>query len=204
MTGSPRTFDLWFVRPEEVQGPVLLERFRALLTTEERARNQRFRQERHRHQDLVTRALVRHVLSQYATDLHPAEWIFSENHHGKPAIAGPAGAPRLSFNLSHTDGMLLCGVTQHHPVGVDVERIDRKTDVGAIADRFFSESEVNALLTLPEHAQTQRFFDYWTLKEAYIKARGLGLALPLGDFSFAILDAPAASVAGPVRPAPCR
>ncbi len=80
-------------------------------------------------------------------------------------------------------------------IGVDVEDTERKSETVGVADRFFSPREVAALHALPEAAQRGRFFDYWTLKEAYIKARGMGLAIPLDQFSFLLDGAPPIRIA---------
>ena len=93
--------------------------------------------------------------------------------------------PDLRFNLSHTDGLIACAVTIGREVGVDVEHIQRRL-THDVAGRFFAPREVDDLKALPEDEQQRVFFDYWTLKEAYIKARGFGLALPLGDFAFTL------------------
>ena len=114
----------------------------------------------------------------------PADWQFIANVHGRPEILDrPPGVPDLRFNISHTDGLIACAVTIGREVGVDVEHIGRHL-THDVAGRFFAPDEVADLRKLPEHDQQRVFFDYWTLKEAYIKARGFGLALPLGDFAF--------------------
>lgn len=134
-----------------------------------------------RRQFLLTRALLRTTLSRYRP--HPPQrWRFVANRYGRPAVAEPPCA--LNFNLSHTHGLVVCAVSGGRTVGVDVEYLDRNTDTAGIAERFFSASETAALLALPAAAQRERFFAYWTLKESYMKARGMGLALPLGQFSF--------------------
>jgi 4'-phosphopantetheinyl transferase len=81
-----------------------------------------------------------------------------------------------------------CAVAWDRDIGVDVEHMDRRTETTAVADRFFSPSEVEALRRLPPSEQRRRFFELWTLKEAYIKARGLGLAIPLESFSFSFYE----------------
>jgi 4'-phosphopantetheinyl transferase len=91
--------------------------------------------------------------------------------------------PDLRFNISHTDGLIACAVTIGREVGVDVENIGRRL-LHDVAGRHFAPNEVRDLRQLPDDEQQRAFFDYWTLKEAYIKARGFGLALPLGDFAF--------------------
>lgn len=159
--------------------------YRALLSTEEEERMARLLFERDRRRFLLTRALVRTMLSRYAS-VPPAGWSFIANVHGRPEILDrPKGVPDLRFNLSHTEGLIACAVTIGREVGVDVEHIGRRL-THDVAGRFFAPREVNDLTALPEDEQHKVFFDYWTLKEAYIKARGFGLALPLADFAFTL------------------
>jgi 4'-phosphopantetheinyl transferase len=177
--------DVWLCVPEEVVDPRALARCTGLLDEGERARSERFRFERHRNRFLVSHALVRTTLSRYAP-VPPEAWRFREVGRGRPEVAAPAvGA--LRFNLSHTDRLAACGVSHRADVGVDVEAALRVTRHLAVAERFFSAREAAELRELPEDRQVDRFLDYWTLKESYIKARGLGLALPLDGFSF-VLD----------------
>jgi 4'-phosphopantetheinyl transferase len=176
---------LWYVWPDDVTDPTLLTAYRALLSEDEVARNQRFVFPKGRHEHLVTRALVRTTLSTYRPAVDPRAWQFVANPYGRPEIAGPTGPPALRFNVSHTDGLIVCLLAADREIGVDVEDTTRENIGGVeIADRFFSPTEVAALGALPEAARHGRFFDYWTLKESYIKARGLGLHLPLDQFSF--------------------
>jgi 4'-phosphopantetheinyl transferase len=177
---------LYFALEDQIREPVLLAAYEALLTPEERARKQRYYFEKNRHEYLITRALVRSVLSRYAP-VRPAAWAFSANEWGCPAIATPEGAG-LRFNLSNTRGLVCCLVAADRDVGIDVEDVEREGETVAIADRFFSPTEVAELHTRPEERRRARFFDYWTLKEAYIKARGMGLAIPLDHFSFLLTD----------------
>ncbi|MCC6553463.1 MAG: 4'-phosphopantetheinyl transferase superfamily protein [Polyangiaceae bacterium] len=180
---GPREAHLWYVRSDEVHDPALLAEYHALMTPEEAEKQARFYFPEGRHEYLLTRALVRSTLSRYAA-VDPRDWTFERNEHGCPSVSGPAGAPRLSFNLSNTRGMIACIVALEHDVGVDVEETQRATDAIGIADRFFSAFEVEALHALPAERQRERFFQYWTLKESYIKARKMGLAIPLEQFSF--------------------
>jgi 4'-phosphopantetheinyl transferase len=161
------------------------EAYRALLSKDEAERMARLVFDRDRRRFLITRALVRTTLSRYAS-VPPADWAFIANVHGRPEILDrPRGVPDLRFNLSHTDGLIACAVTIGREVGVDVEHIGRRL-IHDIAGRFFAPREVNDLHMLPADQQQRVFFDYWTLKEAYIKARGFGLALPLCDFAFTL------------------
>lgn len=134
---------------------------------------------------LAAHVLLRTTLSRYA-NVPPAEWRFVRGGHGRPEIA-PESSPRhsLRFNLSHTPGLAACAVTDRVAVGVDVEQLDRPVQYQALADRWFSRQEARQLRTLPFTQQRTRFLEYWTLKEAYIKACGGGLSIPLDGFSFA-------------------
>ena len=154
-----------------------------LLTPDEHARMERFVFEADRHRFLLTRALVRTMLSSYAS-VAPNAWRFVTNDYGRPEVLDrPAGVPDLRFNVSHTDGLIACAVTVAREVGVDVEHVGRHL-THDVAARFFAPREVADLRTHPLADQQRVFFDYWTLKEAYIKARGFGLALPLAAFAF--------------------
>ncbi len=179
----PNEVHLWFAFPDEIQDRVLLQRYHELLTPEEAKQQQRFHFEKHRHQYLVTRAVIRSLLSRYES-LPPADWRFEKNKYGRPHLSAIHRVKPLRFNLSHTEGLIACAVVLGREVGVDVEDIQRGGDLIQIADRFFSPTEVADLMALPEKYQESRFFDYWTLKESYIKARGMGLSIPLDQFSF--------------------
>lgn len=183
---------VWYLIPDELRDPHVLAAYEALLAGSERQRRARYHFEHSRREYLLTRALARTTLSRYA-DVAPAAWTFRENAYGRPEV-DVAGYGWLHFNLSNTRGLIACAVARDHEVGVDVEDTERHGETVDIADRFFSPVEVAALRALPETAQRGRFFDYWTLKEAYIKARGMGLAIPLDQFSF-LLDRPSIHIA---------
>ena len=182
-----RQVHIWLVRPDDITDPTLLQAYDQLMTPEERLRRHRFRFEKDAHTFLVTRAMCRTTLSRY-THVRACDWHFEDNPYGRPHVR-PGLSPRpLCFSLSHTDGLVACAVTLDRDVGVDVEHLDRRGETVSIADRFFSPLEVRTLRALPEPAQRERFFHYWTLKESYIKARGLGLRVPLEHFSFHLRD----------------
>ncbi|MCP4040845.1 MAG: 4'-phosphopantetheinyl transferase superfamily protein [Gammaproteobacteria bacterium] len=176
--------DLWFVDAAEIQDLYLLAHYASLLSVEEESKQKRFRFERHRHQYLVTRAMVRSVLSLYINEIDPGDWLFKTNSYGKPSIGNEPLQIPLCFNISHTGNFIVMAVALDHDVGVDVENLHRAGDMQAIAKRFFSPLELTALQALPDEQQQGRFFDLWTLKEAYIKACGMGLSIPLAHFSF--------------------
>ena len=170
---------LWLYRLRESIPPPHERRWRSLLSGAEDEAWRRFRVESARRQYLAARALVRTTLSRYA-DVEPRRWEFRASAEGKPEVAGPAGAPPLAFNLSHTRGLVACVVTLGIDAGVDVERPARRTsDPLALARHGFAPAEREALARLTGRARRELFYDLWTLKEAYVKARGAGfLALP--------------------------
>ncbi|MGD9364358.1 MAG: 4'-phosphopantetheinyl transferase superfamily protein [Desulfobacteraceae bacterium] len=178
---------LWFTFPNTIQDTDLLSEYRNLLAEEECIKHQQFYFHSHRKQYLVSRALMRTTLSQY-TDVAPREWRFSTNQYGRPEIEWPIIDLPLRFNLSHTRGLIVFAVALQHSIGVDLEATKcREVDVAMMA-RFFTPSEIRALHALPPSLHLDRFFEIWTLKEAYIKARGVGLSIPLDKFSFQIED----------------
>ncbi|MGQ0506175.1 MAG: 4'-phosphopantetheinyl transferase family protein [Myxococcaceae bacterium] len=183
ITLAPGEAHLWWVRPERINEPALLSAYWGMMTPEERDRHDRYRFENNRREFLLTRALARTTLSRYV-DVPPSAWRFGANEHGCPHVLEPREGAHLRFNLSNTTGLVACLVSIDRELGVDVEPRERRGETVAIADRFFSPFEVDALNALPEAQRRPRFFEYWTLKEAYIKARGMGLALPLDQFSF--------------------
>lgn len=202
MPGPARNeIDIWLVDDREVADPALMNAYRGFLNDEETGRHQRFIFIRHRHQFLVSRALVRSVLAQYM-GLDPAAVAFTKNRHGKPLLAGDCP---LQFNLSHTNGLIALAVARQHAVGVDVEYLSRQADIVKLAERYFSPQETQDLYALPVPAWNRRFFDLWTLKEAYLKACGTGLATPLRDFSFAFAgDRIDVSFSGAIKDDPAR
>lgn len=173
---------VWYLFTDRVTDPQVLERYANMMSTEERVRRDRFIFPKDRYQFLVTRGLLRTLLSRYAR-IRPEECVFVMNRYGKPSLHywGSATAG-LEFNVSHTNGLVAIAITSGREVGIDVEELARAhSDLDV--RRFFSTAEVRALEALPPTEQRSRFFDYWTLKEAYIKARGMGLSLPLDRFS---------------------
>jgi 4'-phosphopantetheinyl transferase len=155
----------------------------ATLSPDERQRAERFVFERHRHQFVLAHGLVRLALSSLVPSVDAAAWRFRADENGRPHVAGPVGAGSLHFSLSHTEGCVACVISACEAVGIDVEDTSRRDSLLAIADRILSPEEIVALRALPEADQIDRLFDYWTLKEAYVKARGQGLRLSFERFS---------------------
>jgi len=178
---------LWLAFVDDARDAALVARYHALMNDAERERQRRFVFERDRHRHLVTRALVRSVLARYAR-LSPADLAFVANEYGKPALAGGAHGD-LAFNVSHAGGMIALAVSCGGALGVDIEHAAPRTSYDELAAHFFAREEADALHALPPERRRQRFFEFWTLKESYIKARGMGLSLPLDRFGFRLDDA---------------
>lgn len=178
---GPGEVDLWLTAAEGVVDDAWVAAAVAVMPEDERARHDRFLFARSRRQFAVARALVRQVLARY-TGLSPQALRFVANAYGRPEL-DPA-RDGLRFNLSHADGLAALAVARDAEIGVDVEDTARRSRPEDIADHFFAAAEVAALLALPAEQRPQRFFDFWTLKEAYIKARGMGLSIPLGSFAY--------------------
>lgn len=179
---SDHTVQVLIVRPDAPEVRARLDRYRTLLNTEEREREARFHFDADRERFVIGRALTRIQLSRYLGG-DPRDWALVANAHGRPELPARDGGPTFGFNVSHTRGLVAVATARTPDVGVDVECIDRVL-THDVADRFFAPAEVAALRALPEGDRPRVFFDYWTLKEAYIKARGMGLALPLRHFAF--------------------
>jgi 4'-phosphopantetheinyl transferase len=175
------------------------------LNAKERERAALFRFERDRRRYILRRGKLRELLSDYL-DCAPARICFAYNSLGKPSVAGGD----LRFNVSHSHGTALFVFARGVEVGCDIERRDPRFVCDQIPERFFSPLEVQTLRSLPASSQTQAFFNCWTRKEAYIKARGYGLSLPLDSFDVSLApDEPVLLLRGcdgwsvqPCEPAP--
>lgn len=194
---TPAEVHLWLICCREITDGPLLERYRQLLSHDEQEQERRFHHVADRHRHLLSRTLLRTALSQYSS-VSPTQWTFTRDGFGRPRISNQqAGATELSFNLSHTREIVLLGITHRSKLGVDVESLHEPVDALRLADRYFSASEAASLRALPPDRQKSRFFDYWTLKESYVKALGGGLGTGLHHFS---LDIQGSSVALAAEP----
>ncbi|MSO56499.1 MAG: 4'-phosphopantetheinyl transferase superfamily protein [Acidobacteria bacterium] len=157
----------------------------SVLAADERERYGRFLFARDRRDFAAAHALTRGVLSLYE-DVQAVAWTFQTTPHGKPFLPpSRAGSPPLAFNLSHTHGLVACAVARGVDVGLDVESTDRVVGERAIARQYFTTEEEALIAACAERDRQTRFTELWTLKEAYIKAVGQGLAHPLDAFGFA-------------------
>lgn len=157
-----------------------------VLAADEAARATRFLQRADYERFVVGRAALRHILGRYL-DLSPHEVPVELDAQGKPRLTPGQLGCRLCFNLSHSGAHILIGVTDEHDIGVDVEWMRPELDIGPIAQRFFSPAEAAEVMGLPEGQRRAAFYRCWTRKEAYLKARGTGLALGLDRFEVSLL-----------------
>jgi 4'-phosphopantetheinyl transferase len=159
-----------------------------LLSSAERWRAERFVHERDRRAYVAAHALLRRSLSMHA-HVAPGDWMFTEGPYGKPSIASEHElAQPLSFSLTHTDGCVACAVALGAEVGLDVECLDSAIDELDIARQYFGKAEIADLRRRIDGDRRERFAELWTLKEAYLKAIGVGLSGSLSAIEFGIDD----------------
>ena len=176
---GPREVHVWRIgltQPIEVT-----QRYRKLMAANEIERADRFYFDKDRNRFTVARGVLRQLLGTYLT-LDPREVGFIYGPQGKPDLADPQSSSGIRFNLSHSGEIGLLAVTRNRELGVDVEQIRADFATGEIATRFFSPEECLKLEAVPQHQSADAFFNCWTRKEAYIKARGKGLSIPLDSF----------------------
>ncbi len=159
----------------------VVEQLRQVLEPAEVTRVQRFYFEKDRQHWTVARGLLRTLLASYLA-VNPREIAFGSNAYGKPVLEHPMSNPPLHFNISHSHEMALFAFTYGRHLGVDVEYMRAGIDYDGLAKHSFSQYENTTLRVLPAEAKHEAFFRCWTRKEAYIKARGMGLSLPLHLF----------------------
>ncbi len=174
-----KPLQLWYAYPEDLTEEVT-QAYASVLSEDERVRWQTFRFDRHRREYLTTRALVRTALSHYHP-LAPEAWRFQTNAYGKPTIDSDCD---LHFNLSNSSGLVVCLIAQGTEVGVDAEPIEHAEKVTEVAPEVLSPLELTQLEALCGPEKLDRTLSVWTLKEAYVKARGVGLSVPLNKISF--------------------
>jgi 4'-phosphopantetheinyl transferase len=174
---------VWHLHAAQVAEPASLRRCEALLAPAEAERYARFGHERAQREFLLARTLARTVLASY-TGTAPDALRFSVDAFGKPVLADPAANPHLHFNLSHSQGVVVCAVAQGRQVGIDVENGRREVEYLDLAERYFAAAEVAHLRRLHPADLQAAFFAIWTLKEAFVKAIGQGLTFPLDSFAF--------------------
>lgn len=172
------TVHVWRIALQQPE--VVVAEVEAILSADELVRANRFTSSAHRARFITGRAALRQILSRYL-GVTPADIAFRYGERDKPAIAVPE--TDLQFNLAHSGDVALFAVTRGHELGVDIERERPLADETALIRRFFSPTEQAAFLKVPATERINAFFLGWTRKEAYIKALGDGLAMPLDSFA---------------------
>ena len=160
-------------------------RWEQLLSSDERARAARFHFSKDRQYFTATRALLRTILGSYV-DSDPTELVFRYSEKEKPSLNPSPSGSSVEFNVSHSGALALLAFAKGRALGVDVEQVRENFDHEAIARRFFSEEEQRQLAALAPAGRHRTFFRCWTRKEAYIKAQGTGLSLPLKQFDVSL------------------
>lgn len=155
------------------------------LSPDELDRSVKFHFAKDRQRFITGRGILRDILARYL-DQAPAEFHFSYTSHGKPSLDHRSNPDGLRFNLSHAGNLALYAIARNREVGIDLEQIEPKFAEDGIAERFFSRNEVAKLRSLPASVWSQAFFNCWTRKEAYVKARGAGLQIALDSFEVSL------------------
>lgn len=180
---DPCSVHIWILDFTHFTDPHLLDRYRTLLSEDETRRCARFTFPKLQDKYLATRAMVRTCLSRYA-NVAPADWQFATGEQGKPYLLNAPLA--LSFNLTHSGERAVLAISLDTPLGIDIEQLSRQRDYLGIAQHYFHADEVEQLMACTEEQQYRFFFQLWTLKEAYLKARGTGIATGLDNVSFIV------------------
>ena len=166
-----------------------------VLPLDERERAGRFYFEKDRRRWTIAHGILRILLARYLNS-NPSELRFVINSYGKPALAPQFAATGLQFNLSHSAEMALYAFTYHRQVGIDVEYMRKDIEWELLARSHFSPGEYAALQALPSSLQTEAFFLCWSRKESYIKAKGMGLSIPLDQFDVSLVPGEPAALLG--------
>ena len=177
---SNNHIDLWFIAPTKIS-ELLVQYLKTLLSKKEQEKLQHYKNLTAQHTALITRAICRLVLSQY-TNTPPSDLSFIKNQHGKPELTNNTN--KIRFNLSHNNDLIIIAICAKDDIGCDIENPLRKVNIEPLTRRYFSEQEHLEICTLTPKIQQQRFFEMWTLKEAFVKATGIGISLGLDTFYF--------------------
>lgn len=150
----------------------------AILANDEVERAAHFHFERDKKRFIAARGILRHILAGYLGK-SPCDLKFEYSAKAKPALATTSESKDLSFNLSHSNGFALYAVTSHRNIGIDIEHINDDVLAWEIARKFFSKTEISLLKAIDKNEMHELFFQYWTRKEAILKARGDGISFPM-------------------------
>lgn len=187
---------IWTVRPQHLvladneihiwraslrQTATVRRRLWSHLTGEEQTRSRGFHRREDQSRFVVARGFLRAILAHYV-GRPPCHLAFRQGDRGKPALSNPADSG-MCFNVSHSRDLALYAIARNEDVGVDLEWIQSEVPWAAVAERFFSATELNRLRVLPPEARRKMFFQYWTCQEAYGKASGQGLEVPFVELT---------------------
>ena len=188
--GLPRhgQIELWLF-PVSALTDVLRKEYEDILSSDERDFYKKIVIQDKKDLFITTKALLRKLLYWY-TSVPTSEWSFEKNLFGRPYIREPSQYRGVRFNISHAKGLMAYSFSTFYEIGIDIENIFNDRDFVGISRVFFSEKEVDSINSAPSHKIGRTFYMYWTLKEAYLKARGIGLSLPLSSFWFEPMPLP--------------
>ena len=178
---------IWVVDVSKL-GKVDILRCEATLVPAEIEQMRRFRFDLDRRAYCVAHALARQALSSFEPNVSPQRWVFELTAYGRPEIAKGYGFPPLRFNMSHTRGMVAVVVARELDCGVDVESVERFNCLEHLAANVLAPAELASLSTVPDSERPLLFSRYWTLKEAYSKALGLGMSMPFERIAFELRE----------------
>jgi 4'-phosphopantetheinyl transferase len=194
---APGTSDAvaWFAPTSDLDSPGALDAALTWLTPRERARYDRFRGDEDRRMFLLGRVMARALVGRQL-GVAPTAWPWREGPRGRPEIAWPDAS--LHFNLAHSAGLVACVVASGREVGVDLEDLGRRRIDWAVVERYCAPGEIADIAAHGDRWH-DRFLHYWTLKEAYLKARGVGISVPLEHLGFQIAGpSPQVTFSGPL------
>ena len=193
---SPNDVHVWrvFLDSPKLEKQSLL----AILSIDELERVRRFHFEKDKKRFIVSRGILRNILSHYQ-GISPQKILFEYTPYGKPVFASKSGEATHCFNLSHSGEFALYAVSPERRVGIDIERVRDDVSVDQISQKFYCHDEIIALEQIPKTDRTELFFQYWTRKEALLKAAGEGISFPMEQCDVSLIGA---GVLSPIR-LPC-
>lgn len=186
-TSEPDLADVWVLELDTLHADDI-ERCDLVLSPAERDRMQRFHFEQDRDSYRAAHALARIALSSCEASVLPQTWEFEKTSRGRPEISTGGGVPQLRFNISHTRGVVACIVTRDLDCGVDIETTHRRDDLQDLTRTVLAPAEIARITTAPDTERPRLFYRYWTLKEAYAKAIGLGMSLAFDHIAFKLCE----------------
>lgn len=164
------------------------------LSTDEHERARRFHFEKDQRRFIVARGILRKILGDYL-GVNPIDICFEYNQFGKPILAPVFDNDNVCFNISHSDAYALYAINRGKKIGIDIERVRGEVAFMEIAQKFFSKNEINSLESINKNKRAELFFQYWTRKEAFVKAIGEGVSFPMEKYDVSLING---SVLSPV------